>query len=107
MPRSIAPTSKLQRVRVEVFSNSSTTFLPRSQSCGWCACFMALSSAARSMRYSISAGVKSRSLRKLRPERLMPLAVAAASALVWSMVSPVPSRREGATGLLVAGTCNR
>ena len=50
MPRSMAPTSKLQRVRVEVFSNSSTTFLPCSQSCASPAFFMALSSAARSMR---------------------------------------------------------
>ena len=28
MPRSMAPTSKEQRVRVEVFSKSSTMFLP-------------------------------------------------------------------------------
>ena len=50
MPRSMAPTSKLQRVRVEVFSNSRTTFLPWSQSCGSWFFFMALSSAESSMR---------------------------------------------------------
>ena len=50
MPRSCAATSNEQRVRVEVFSKISATFLPRSVSCGMPALFLAFSSAARSSR---------------------------------------------------------
>ena len=48
--RSCAATSNEQRVRVEVFSKISATFLPRSVSCGMPALFLAFSSAARSSR---------------------------------------------------------
>ena len=71
MPRSWAATSKLQRVRVEVFSKMSATFLPRSVSWGMQAFFLAFSSAARSSRLPISAGVKSSSVKKSRPIRSM------------------------------------
>ena len=48
MPRSRAPTSKAQRVRVEVFSNSSTTCLPVSHLCSTPLFFIRLNSADRS-----------------------------------------------------------
>ena len=57
MPKSYAATSKLQRVRVEVFSKISATFFPRSSSCGFPAFFFALSSAASESSARISWGV--------------------------------------------------
>ena len=56
MPRSYAATSKLQRVRVEVFSKISAMFLPRSTSWAMPDFFFALSSAARSSSAPISSG---------------------------------------------------
>ena len=49
MPRSCAATSNAQRVRVEVFSKISATFLPSSVRCGMPAFFLAFSSIAVSM----------------------------------------------------------
>ena len=50
MPRSIPATSKEQRVRVEVFSNSRTMFFPSSQRWGTPARFMSLKLRDRSSR---------------------------------------------------------
>ena len=67
IPRSWAATSKLQRVRVEVFSKISAMFLPRSPSWGTPAFFFAFSSAASASSAAISSGVKSSRVRKSRP----------------------------------------
>ena len=56
-PSSIAATVKAQRVRVEGFSKMSATFLRSSRLPFMPARFLFLRSAARSRRYSISAGV--------------------------------------------------
>ena len=64
MPRSWAATSKEQRVRVEVFSKIRATFFPSRYRWGMPAFFLAFRSAAVSRNCWISAGVKSRSLRK-------------------------------------------
>ena len=71
MPRSWAATSKLQRVRVLVFSKISAIFLPARHACGTPAFFFAFSSAARSISPDISSGVKSSSVKKLFPFRFI------------------------------------
>ena len=57
MPRSAAATSKLQRVRVLVFSKIRAMFLPAQSACGTPAFFFALSSAASVRSAPISSGV--------------------------------------------------
>ena len=63
------PTSKLMRVRVEVFMKIIATARPASTACGSRAFCAALSSDARSSSAATSAGVKSWMVRKLRPVR--------------------------------------
>ena len=72
MPKSAAATSKEQRVRVLVFSKIKATFLPSCMRWAIWACFFSFSSAAKSNKYVISSGVKSSSVKKLRPCKFMP-----------------------------------
>ena len=69
-PSSIAATSNEHLVLVDVFSKSSTIFLPSSELPLIPSLFFAFRSCARSRRYLISAGVKSISVRKLLPFKL-------------------------------------
>ena len=71
MPRSCPATSNEQRVRVEVFSNSSTMFLPSRYRCGVPVSLRFLNWRESLSKYLISGVVKSSSLRKSRPERLV------------------------------------
>ena len=67
IPRSAAATSKLQRVRVLVFSKIRAIFLPSNSRWGIPAFFSAFSLAARASSSAISAGVKSSRVKKLLP----------------------------------------
>ena len=84
IPRSCAATSKEQRVLVLVFSKIRATFLPGYTFVSMPFFFFCLKSAAVSSRYSISCVVKSSSLRKSRPCKLI-------SAISSSLSSPCPA----------------
>jgi len=71
MPRSRPATSNELRVRVEVFSNSRTMFLPSRKRCGSPAFFIAFKRAESFTSPRICRGVRSSIFRKSQPERPM------------------------------------